>query len=52
MRLSAKNKLYWLWERLSAAKSDNRGWKPLSQGVSYGNLNLPDERKTKNSSVI
>ena len=44
IRLSGKNKLYGLWERLPAAIIQFRGWKPLPQGVFYGNLDFPDKR--------
>jgi len=44
IRLSGKNKLYWLWERLPAAIILFRGWKPLPQGFFYGSLDFPDKR--------
>jgi hypothetical protein len=32
IRLSGKNMLYRLWERLPAVKLNDRGWKPLQYG--------------------
>jgi hypothetical protein len=48
--------LYWLWERLPAAKLNDRGWKPLPQGFVYGNLDFADKHQkflsSKNSRGI
>jgi len=41
--LPRKNKLSRLWERLPAAKLNDRGWKPLPLVFFYGNLNFLDK---------